>query len=199
MRVLLIRPPRRNAWDISLNIPPLGLAYIAASTRNAGHQVEILDCYALRWSWDKFAKEMRTRKVDVIGFSAMTPVWDVVERAIQICRDSADKIVIGGPHPTAMREKVFQDTNLIDAAVIGEGEESFPALLSWWEKAERNTERPQGIFFPDLFFQEASLPQIEQIPRPARDLLPNSRYRYLLASKKRIGTMITSRGCPFRC
>lgn len=199
MKILLIRPPRRNAWDISLNIPPLGLAYIAAATRASGHQVEILDCYALRWSWSRFTEEMKLKKVDVIGFSAMTPVWDVVDKAIQICRNSADKIVIGGPHPTACREQVFQDCAQIDAAVIGEGEESFPALLRWWEEGSLEADRPAGVLFPDLYYQEASVPKIEQILRPARDLLPNEKYRYLLSSKKRVGTMITSRGCPFRC
>ena len=199
MHILLIRPPRRNAWDISLNIPPLGLAYIAAAARNKGYLVEILDCYALRWSWERFEREIKKRNVDVIGFSAMTPVWDVVHRAIQICRASAEKIVIGGPHPTAEKERVFTQCKEIDAAVIGEGEESFPALLRWWEKGNSEAERPAGILFPDLYYQKAAAPQIDRILRPARDLLPNEKYRYLLSSKKKIGTMITSRGCPFRC
>ena len=200
MKVLLIRPPRRNAWDLSLNMPPLGLAYVAASARNAGHQVEILDCYVLRWSWKRFSKELKDIKVDVIGFSAMTPVWDVVERAILIARDSADKIVIGGPHPTASKDKIFQDTDLIDATVVGEGEDSFPALLDWWEQGEQG-DSPKGILLPNMkgLFQEADLPAVTEIAWPARILLKNDRYRYLLATKKRIGTMITSRGCPFRC
>ena len=51
MNVLLIRPPRRNIYDAGLSVPPLGLAYIASSLREQGHTVEILDAYALRWSW----------------------------------------------------------------------------------------------------------------------------------------------------
>ena len=38
-----------------------------------------------------------------------------------------------------------------------------------------------------------------EIPRPARDLLPNESYRYLFATRRGFATMISSRGCPFRC
>ena len=31
MRLLLVRPPRRNVQDAGLGVPPLGLAYIAAA------------------------------------------------------------------------------------------------------------------------------------------------------------------------
>jgi radical SAM superfamily enzyme YgiQ (UPF0313 family) len=40
---------------------------------------------------------------------------------------------------------------------------------------------------------------VDALAWPVRDLLPNARYRYLLASRTRFTTMITSRGCPFRC
>lgn len=52
---------------------------------------------------------------------------------------------------------------------------------------------------PGQPFHEADLPTISDIVKPARHLLNNQRYRYPLAGQKNIGTMITSRGCPFRC
>ena len=51
MRVLLARPPRRDRYDSGLSVPPLGLAYIAAVVRDLGHHVEIMDAYALDWTW----------------------------------------------------------------------------------------------------------------------------------------------------
>ena len=35
---------------MGLSVPPMGLAYIASSLLEAGHEVEILDAYALGWS-----------------------------------------------------------------------------------------------------------------------------------------------------
>ena len=132
MQVLLIRPPRREEGDMGLSVPPLGLAYIAASLMEAGHSVEILDAYALRWSWSKFERKMASTRVDVIGFSAMTPTVDVVSKSLPIVRQSAKWIILGGPHPTAVRKQVLQDMPLLDAAVVGEGEQVVVELLKWF-------------------------------------------------------------------
>jgi len=198
MNILLIRPPRRNHWDISLCVPPLGLAYVAAAARKAGHNVRILDAYAYRWSWDEFRRKMKTEKVDVIGFSVMTPMKDITVRAVDICRSSAAKIVVGGPHPTAVQHDVFDDMPSIDAAVSGEGEQVFVELLQWWENNEQG-KVPDGVIVPDRKFTVATTPDINKLPYPARDLLPNEVYRYIFSTRRRVGTMITSRGCPFRC
>jgi anaerobic magnesium-protoporphyrin IX monomethyl ester cyclase len=197
LNILFIRPPRRNYWDISLCVPPLGLAYVAAVARNAGHNVRILDAYALRWSWKEFEREIAKESVDVIGFSMMTPMKDVVGRAIEICRSSAKKIVVGGPHPTAIHHDIFTEFPKIDAAVCGEGEHVFIELLQWW--ASETGEVPKGVVVRGQAFRIASPPPIDTIPMPARELLPNEVYRYIFSTRRRVGTMITSRGCPFRC
>ena len=43
MKVLLIQPPIRDFYRTSIRTQPLGLAYLAASLRECGHEVEILD------------------------------------------------------------------------------------------------------------------------------------------------------------
>lgn len=201
MNIVLIRPPRRNPWENSLLVPPLGLAYIASAARLAGHHVQILDAYALRWTWQRFTEEMQKIHVDVIGFTAMTPVWDVVQQAIDISRNSARYIVVGGPHPTVVRHEIFGQCPKIDAGIVGEGEESFVALLGYWQAMEvGDTQQvPAGVVLPHAEFREISPPDVQRIAYPARDLLDNSLYRYPLASRAQVATMITSRGCPFRC
>ncbi len=196
MRVLLIRPPRREAGDMGLSVPPLGLAYIAASLIDAGHEVEILDAYALRWSWSLFETKMASTQADVIGFSAMTPTVDVVRKSLPIVRSSARWIILGGPHPTAVREQVLQDMPLLDAAVVGEGEQVVVELLKWFVDGG---ELPAGVLHRSHAFSDASAPDVRDIPFPARHLLPQDKYRYLFATRRGFATMITSRGCPFRC
>ena len=47
--VLLIYPFFRRSLDRSrFRFPPLGVAYVAASLREAGHDVRLLDCTFLR-------------------------------------------------------------------------------------------------------------------------------------------------------
>ena len=44
MKVLLIQPPIKDFYQTSIRTQPIGLAYLAASLRTHGHEVEILDC-----------------------------------------------------------------------------------------------------------------------------------------------------------
>lgn len=199
MRVLLARPPRRDARDAGMSVPPLGLAYVAAALREAGHQVRIVDAYALRWSWARFEAELAHARPDVLGLSAMTPVADLAARAARLGRPHAGRIVLGGPHPTALGSAVLDEIPEADAAVVGEGEQVAPALLDWWT-ANAPGDPPPGVLVRGRPFRAHVPPRdLTTLPTPARDLLPNHAYRYLFATRPGFGTMITSRGCPFRC
>ena len=46
MKIVLVRPPRRDVWDSGLCVPPLGLAYIASALLSNGYDVQIIDAYA---------------------------------------------------------------------------------------------------------------------------------------------------------
>jgi radical SAM superfamily enzyme YgiQ (UPF0313 family) len=44
MKILLIQPPIEDFYQTSIRTQPIGLAYLAASLKTHGHEVEILDC-----------------------------------------------------------------------------------------------------------------------------------------------------------
>ena len=44
MKIFLIQPPIQDFYQTSIRTQPIGLAYLAASLKNYGHEVEILDC-----------------------------------------------------------------------------------------------------------------------------------------------------------
>lgn len=48
MKVLLIQPPIQDFYRTSIRTQPIGLAYLAASLKTNGHEVEILDCQTER-------------------------------------------------------------------------------------------------------------------------------------------------------
>jgi len=198
MRLLLVRPPRRNANDTGLSVPPLGLAYIAAMVRQSKHEVDILDAYALNMSWTDFEAEIAKRRPEVVGITAMTPVADVAARAVNIVRPYVERIVIGGPHPTAIGEAIFSEIPGLDASVVGEGEPIIIPLLDWWANGG-NGRPPPGVRVRNAPYVAAPQPDPSSLPLPARDLLPNHAYRYLFATQRGFATMISSRGCPFRC
>ena len=57
---------------------------------------------------------------------------------------------------------------------------------------------PNGVVAKETFVP-ASTPNVHDISLPSRDLLPQKHYHYLFATKPGFATMISSRGCPFRC
>jgi radical SAM superfamily enzyme YgiQ (UPF0313 family) len=199
MFLLLVRPPRRNVQDAGLAVPPLGLAYIAAAARQAGHRVQILDAFVQGVSWAEFEASVARLQPDAVGLTVMSPMVDVMARAIRCIRPHTGRIVAGGPHPTAVGESAFTDLPGIDAAVEGEGETVIAPLLRWWSEGGRGVP-PSGVRIRGQDFEPSTPPQdLQTIPRPARDLLPQGAYRYLFATRRGFATMITSRGCPFSC
>ncbi len=199
MRLLLARPPRRDARDRGLPVPPLGLAYLAGVLRAQGRPAEILDAYALGWSWRRFRDELARRRPDVLGLSAMTPVADVAARAARVARPYAGRIVLGGPHPTALEHGVLAACPELDHAVAGEGEPVIGPYLDWLAAGEPGPPPPGVIARGHPLVPAAAPADLDGMPWPARELLPRHRYRYLMATRPGFATMITSRGCPFRC
>ena len=195
---LLLRPPPRRSGARGLLVPPLGLAYLAAALQQAGLPVTLLDAWGEGLSWRETCARVANLRPAVLGLSAMTPVADVAEFTAQTLRPLVGHVVMGGPHPTSMGERVLELNPAIDSLVVGEGEVSFPR----WVKAigEGDLQTPlAGVITRDWTGPEATLPPVDQLALPARHLLPNSRYRYPLATTSPITTLITSRGCPFHC
>ncbi|MCZ7383267.1 MAG: radical SAM protein [Candidatus Methanoperedens sp.] len=117
-------------------------------------------------------------------------------------------LVTGGPLPTCDPEPFLE---AFDVVVRGEGEQTMQELLRAQEEASE-LESIAGIVYrtdadwpakgkliytPDREFAK----ELDRIPFPARALLPNESYiRY---AKKKYGysitTLMSTRGCPFRC
>jgi len=199
VKTLLLRPPRRDARDRGLAIPPLGLAYLAGSLRAQGRPVELVDAYGLGWSWARTRSEVARRRPEVLGLGCMTPVADVAYRAARLLRPHVGRIVLGGPHPTALRHGVLDECRALDHAVVGEGEEVIGPYLDWVAAGGRGTP-PDGVTARGRPYRDHAVQcPITGVAWPARDLLPERSYRYLMATRPGFATMITSRGCPFRC
>lgn len=199
MKVLLVQPPSRQAAQEEVVVPPLGLAYLASVIEPDGHEVRILDAFAEGLTWNNFTEEIRKAKADLIGIGGMTPTIDNTLRAIKICRPHTRYIVMGGPHLSAHRQEFFKDCPDLDFGIVGEGEESFRELMKRLAEGRDPWEVP-GIVGPETFTPAANyIKDLDGLPFPARHLLPNPRYRYALWPGKKVTTMITSRGCPYRC
>ena len=201
MKVLLINPPDTASKYkfIGLVAPPLGIAYIAAVLEENGINVKIIDGSALEMTWEELEKEILKYSPDIIAITSVTPAIDQALRtakiAKKVCPES--KIVLGGYHPTFTYNELLKN-DFVDIVVIGEGEYTMLELAEAIED-DRDLREVKGIATKD--FKTPPRPVIanlDEIPFPARHLLPMDKYK-ILNQKLPAGTLISGRGCPFKC
>jgi anaerobic magnesium-protoporphyrin IX monomethyl ester cyclase len=199
MRVLLLRPPRRDGRDVSLAVPPLGLAYLAGALRAAGHEIELLDARAEGVTWAGLGAWVARSEPDLVGITAASPVSDLAAKAATIVRPHCRWLLLGGPHPTAAGAAVLDEMPELDGAVQGEAEVSGPEALAWLEAGSPGSP-PAGLRVRGRpFTPRAPPPVLDVLPPPARDLLSGGVYSHLLATRQPMATVLSSRGCPHGC
>ncbi|MEA1948851.1 MAG: radical SAM protein, partial [Thermodesulfobacteriota bacterium] len=195
MRVLLINPSAIGTFRaIGISFPPLGILYVAATVRNRGHDVKVLDR-----SVDH--REVDFESFDVVGVHSDTTRFN---RAFELARQAKAagvKVVMGGPHPCFMAEEILK-TGSVDAVVKGEGDESFPDLLDAWTNGADPTSIPGMILLTPQGIVDTGdrkrIQDVDSLPFPARDLIDLSLYHTRLGHRP-LTSLHTSRGCPYRC
>jgi len=172
MRVKLIVPgwPSHSLWaKMPFKFPSLNLITLAAYTPQ-DVKLSLSDENVESLSFDE--------SVDLVGITVMTPL---AKRAYTIAdryREKGVKVVLGGFHPTWMTEEALRHA---DAVVIGEGEESWPKIISDLEKGKLSK-----------IYKSMHPTDMECIKMPRRDLLDGKRYLFT-------NMIQITRGCPYGC
>ncbi len=198
MKVLLISPQGSNLYaKMKVGLPPLGLAYLAAVIRQAGHSVKITD----RAIEHKPLAPEDFTPFDLIGISADTPRYPEAVEIAAIAKKAGKMVVMGGYHVTFL-DKEALETGVVDIIVRGEAEDIIVNLLRTLENGE-NLRQVRGISYVEngkLIRTPVALPpkNLDAMPFPARDLLPMDKYTSQMAGLP-VTNLITSRGCPFNC
>ncbi len=208
MNIVLVSSPGLRRLEIYQSIgvraPPLGLAYIAAVLEREGHKVSIIDAPTLELSTKETVKEIMSRNPDLVGISAVTPtVKGGYAIANMIKEEDPDiPVVMGGPHVSFMFEEAL--ANGADYVVIGEGEETTRELVSFLEEGEGDIKGIKGLAYVDVDgYVRVNQPRpliknIDELPEPARHLLPMDKYT-LFDKPIKIIHIMASRGCPYGC
>lgn len=123
--------------------------------------------------------------------------------ARDICPDI--RVVFGGVHVSALKERILADYPVIDYVVAGEGEETLRELLS--RPAEEHEKVPGLVLRSrsgDLVYTgDRELIDLDALPFPAYEKLQGYPEAYSLPifnyPKTPNGSCISSRGCPYAC
>lgn len=226
MRVLLIRPPATAFKKVPSLIvsEPLGIMYLASYLNTYEKQVvvDIVDCYLestkqkegdfyiLGLSYEALRKKIMDFSPDIVGVHCMFTeyskgVHDVARITKEISEDIP--VVFGGAHASAFYREILKDVN-VDLVVRGEGEETFLEIVRRYKNGQGLKDIAGTIINSNGEIKvnpcRPFIKDVDMIPFPARELLDMSNYyNYPYSVKKSMAyprlSMITSRGCPFRC
>ena len=203
MKVALIGPK----WHEMINsYPSLGLGYLAAIAEQEGHAAAIFDM-GLRPN-KPLANEVReiiAWQPDVIAYTAMTTSYHSVEESVALLKAAlAAPTIIGGPHATTLPELTLANPHF-DFLVYGEGEYVFRDWLRQIASGGSDWSKIAGLWYKDENGHVVNggerelIPDLDELPFPARHLFDLKAYPLYAPDGEQMITVLTSRGCPYKC
>jgi len=214
-RILLVHPlgygAASAAGDISRTaniMPPLGLAMLAAYLEQRGLKADIVDCFADPAADRGIREYLTDKRPALLGFSCTTSSFLDGVRIAAAAKQLLPGVttVFGGPHVSALREKVLRDYPAVDLVVVGEGEETLRELMDGGMSAPAGV---PGIVHRDssgepvFTGRRSSSLELDSLPFPAYDKLKGYPGAYSLPifnyPRTPNTSCISSRGCPYAC
>lgn len=201
----------RNAFNFPGATPPLGILSLAAYIReHFSVDLRLVDQRAENCSIDQLAQKIIGFEPDIVGIGLLTSYMYMLPELTEAVRTGLPRslMVLGGPHVSSF-EGAALENNSADAAVMGEGELPFAAIVQAHLAGSNFSEIP-GVAWRDasgeIVVNPGALPLIEDLdslPFPAYDLLDVSKYWETFSfgnlPPHRYVAQFTSRGCPREC
>lgn len=199
-----------NSKYIHSTLAPWYLKAACRNDRSAGCGEVIVAEYTINEQADDIISSIYLQKPDIAAFSCY--IWNIetVLRVASVLKKvlPATSIILGGPEVSYDAEDILKEHEFIDFILAGEGEKSFPELITLLDgrKAHYTADTGysddtdldgikglawrsgQGIVSSAPAFVE----DLGKIPSPYTDEM-------LLSLKNKIAYFESSRGCPFSC
>lgn len=199
--------------------PPLGALYVLSylEKHTTGHDLYFKDCVAEKIKHKDLDRVIKEIQPDVVGITSFTISLVDVCYAAKTIRAIVPRahICLGGHHPIAFP---FQAAKLkeFDSIVVGEGEKAFYELVTALEQKQDITqicgvytsesiEKWRGSSYNDKRFLSnvmvppAYIDDIDSLPIPNRSFIKHIDYKSIVGVTNKLATIITSRGCPYKC
>lgn len=203
MRVLLasLSIETNSRFDNDSNAAyPLGLAYLYSVLEEDGNEVKLLflNNYDYEYSERKFFECLEEYKPQVVGFQifSMNRVSTFVTIEKMKNRYPQVQIIVGGIHTSIMYEQIVTKYPGV-IAIIGEGENTVSELIKAFELGNRFDDIDGIAFFKDNHVvqtkQRELIEDLDRIPFPKHEVFFENE------PSRKIGHIISSRGCPYNC
>ena len=190
--------------------PPLGICYISAVLKQENYHVDIIDQAAMKYDLNSIVKWVKDKDPDILGFSTLTASGSGISAAMTSLEvknwNPNIKIVFGNRHADVNDDRILKKYPQVDMCIKGEGEYTFLTLIRALEKQkslkdiDNLTYRENGNIIKNK--ENRLIKDLDSIPLPDRKSL-NIEYKGSFAglefSPKGFTSMVTSRGCPYKC
>jgi radical SAM superfamily enzyme YgiQ (UPF0313 family) len=201
----------------------MGLGYLAGALIAAGYDdVTLFDAEVEDEALESLLAQER---YDVVGISSPTPLIYEAWEAAALAKKQGAITILGGPHLTLMpNESMRRAEAEVDMVVRGEAEQTLVEIVRALEATGRHGNEAGALHLPDepwgdipgLSYRNLAgevvhnpdrplRKDVESIPWPAYHLFKIERYTNLqpltdgLDPRARAYTLVTSRGCPYKC
>lgn len=191
-KVLLIKLAYKKSYYKYSDLPA-GLGYISQALLSSNIDNAVYDMYLSKDISNLF-RTIADYKPGLIGLSLMSFRFLEHYKFINSLKTRYPDIpiVVGGPHLSTLRESVLSKCKSVDFGITLEGDETIVDLC----KNIENPEVIKGLIYRDgeSIIYTGDRPFISNL-----DKLGFPKYECFDLEKYEFVTIITSRGCPFRC
>ncbi len=199
--------------------PPLGALYVLsyAKKKYPEHDYFFIDCVGEEITYPKLELKIKELQPDIVGITSFTiSMIDVVLTA-NVVRKVVPyaHLCLGGHHPTAFAYEASQ-LQQFDTIVVGEGEYAFAELINCIVNKNDYTqilgvytktsimrfvteEFRDRRFLAHMNVPPAYVDNVDDIPSPDRNYIKHINYSSIVGLTGKLATMITTRGCPYKC
>ena len=150
--------------------------------------------------YSEVEEQIRQNNPDVVGITCFTVQLVDVKRCIEVARRACQICRLGCLISTIFQKSLALEG--VDAVVKGEGQQPLLSLLDVWERGEvaKGIEgviahEDDPIPVDDVYFSN----DLDAYPIIDRTLVDYTRYYDVMGKGGIFTTIVTSRGCPYRC
>lgn len=186
---------------IARPVVPLGPLYLVSVLENNGYSVDFRDyevgSHRNPLSVENFVS-FATKTANVLGISCYYNLLPLVLLSVREIKRKHPglTVVLGGPGPSVVSQKILEKFPFVDVIVKGEGERTVVELLQALTGDDKPLSDVKGISYRRgnkiyLNPPRERIKDLDEIPFPAYHRIKVTNYREF--------GIITSRGCPFNC
>jgi anaerobic magnesium-protoporphyrin IX monomethyl ester cyclase len=197
IQVTLVNPPYPHGSHLHPPFLPLGLGYLAAVLEKNNYQVDVIDCQALKLSYEEAKSEIKNRQPTIVAVTSATLTYKSALKIVKMSKEVNPECltIMGGSHVTFWDEKALQECPELDIVVRKEGENTLLEIVQKLEAGKSFDDtigitcrkNSQIIRNPDRPYIE----NLDELPFPAIHLWPLECFKYV--------PVITGRGCAYGC